>query len=92
MNRIERTKGFPSDDAGNGGIRSERAVAITPERPPMDKTHWMRVMREGQLTRDPELRTRREIAEDRRRAEALEARRKALFAGESPDRVNIATR
>lgn len=60
--------------ARSGGWQSTATPMSDPLR--MDQTHWMRVMREGQLTRDPVLRTRTEIEEDRRRAEALEARRR----------------
>ncbi len=40
------------------------------------QTQWMRVMTEGQLTRDSSLRTREEREEARSRAEALAERRR----------------
>lgn len=43
------------------------------------QSEWMKVMGEGQLTRDAILRTRREIEADREQAEALAAIRRARF-------------
>ncbi len=43
-------------------------------------SQWMRVMGEGQHTRDASLRTRREIERDRALAESLARRRRELFA------------
>lgn len=43
------------------------------------QSEWMKVMGEGQLTRDSILRTRREIEADREQAEALAAIRRARF-------------
>ncbi len=44
---------------------------------------WMRVLGEGQHTRDAAHRTRGEIERDKATAEAVAARRKALFPNES---------
>ncbi|MEJ2178731.1 MAG: hypothetical protein P8Y12_12600 [Gammaproteobacteria bacterium] len=43
------------------------------------KSDWLKLMLEGQLTRDSVLKTRTEIEEDNRRAEDLESKRRALF-------------
>ena len=43
------------------------------------KSDWLKLMLEGQLTRDSVLKTRTEIEEDNRRAEELESKRQALF-------------
>lgn len=40
---------------------------------------WMKIMQEGQLTRDPCLKTRDEIERDRAQAEALQTMRRNLF-------------
>ena len=61
-------------------IATAESKRVPADRVSMDKTHWMRVMAEGQLTRDPVLKTRSEVEEDRRRARALEARRKVHCA------------
>ncbi len=46
---------------------------------PVRKSDWLKLMLEGQLTRDSVLKTRTEIEEDNRRAEELESKREALF-------------
>ncbi|KAA1192408.1 hypothetical protein F0M18_06965 [Pseudohalioglobus sediminis] len=46
---------------------------------PVEQSAWLKLMLEGQLTRDRVLKTRTEIAADRQRAEQLEARRQALL-------------
>ena len=43
------------------------------------KSDWLKLMLEGQLTRDSVLKTRTEIEEDSRRAEDLESKRQKLF-------------
>ena len=98
MNRKQLiVEGYYRHNLGETGrTRRRRSIAtaasdrVPPERVPMDRTHWMRVMREGQLTRDPVLRTRKEIEKDRRRAEALAARRKARFPSADRESVNVA--
>jgi len=46
----------------------------TPEKP-VKQSSWLKLMLEGQLTRDSVLKTRTEIEDDRRRAADLEALR-----------------
>ena len=43
------------------------------------QSDWLKLMLEGQLTRDSVLKTRTEIEDDKRRAEELKARRQTLF-------------
>ena len=45
---------------------------------PVKQSDWLKLMLEGQLTRDRVLRTKAEIEEDKRRAEELDSRRQAL--------------
>lgn len=42
------------------------------------QSQWLKLMLEGQLTRDPVLKTRTELDEDQRRAAELEALRQKL--------------
>ena len=46
---------------------------------PVKHSDWLKLMLEGQLTRDRVLRTKTEIEEDKQRADELESRRQALF-------------
>ncbi len=45
---------------------------------PAKQSDWLKLMAEGQLTRDAALKTSTEIEEDKRRAAELESRRQAL--------------
>lgn len=45
---------------------------------PVKQSRWLKLMLEGQLTRDSVLKTRTEIEEDKRRARELEALRSKL--------------
>jgi len=46
---------------------------------PVKQSDWLKLMLEGQLTRDRVLRTKTEIEEDKRRAEELDSIRQSLF-------------
>ncbi|TDG13716.1 hypothetical protein E2F43_09350 [Seongchinamella unica] len=54
---------------------------------PPKQSRWLKLMLEGQLTRDSVLKTRTEIDEDKRRAEDLEAVRRTLSGGEKDSGV-----
>ena len=49
---------------------------------PVKQSRWLKLMLEGQLTRDSVLKTRTEIEEDKQRAEALDALRRKLAHGD----------
>jgi hypothetical protein len=53
-------------------------MADAPEKS-VKQSDWLKLMVEGQLTRDRVLKTRTEVEEDKRRAEKLESRRQALL-------------
>ena len=53
-------------------------MPVAPKKP-VKQSDWLKLMLEGQLTRDSVLKTRTEIEEDKRRAEELESRRQTLF-------------
>ena len=54
------------------------------EKKPVNQRDWLKLMLEGQLTRDSSLKTRTEREEDKRRADSLVSRRHAWLqrAGE----------
>lgn len=55
-------------------------MSTPPHRPLSGMSEWLRTMAEGQNTRDPVLRTRSEIQQDKRLAEAVAKLRQASTA------------